>query len=159
MTNCLTVIGALNIAEFTGQVVKITLCSGQELEGIVEELCPTACRLWVNPKELCRSNNEIRKAWIAIHAIQSVTFDCEDEIRGSCSDYTNQEELQGIIKALDAAEVTRQIVKVGLNCNEMPVKVRGQILKVSGDTFCISLVGCGEVKEEKIEKIEYVMFS
>lgn len=45
MTNCLTVRGALNIAVFTGQVVKITLCSGQELKGIVEKLCSTACRL------------------------------------------------------------------------------------------------------------------
>ena len=159
MTDCLTVIGALNIAEFTGQIVKITFCSGQELKGIVEDLCPTAFRLWVNPGELCRSNNEIRKAWIAIHAIESVTFDCENEIRSHCRNGTNQEELQGIIKALDAAELTRQIVKVGLNCNGMPIKVRGQILETSSHTFCIRLEECGEVKEEKIEKVEYVIFS
>jgi hypothetical protein len=158
MTNCLNVRGALNIAEFTGQVVKITLCSGQELKGVVEKVCPTAIRLWVNPGELCCSNNEIRKAWIAIHAIESIAFDCENEIRGCCRNCTNQGDLQGIIKALNAAELSRQIVKVGLNCNGKPVKVRGQIIKISCNTFCIRLEGCGEIKEEKLENVEYVEF-
>lgn len=113
----------------------------------------------INPGEPCCSNNEIRKAWIAIHAIRSVAFDWENEISGCCHNCANQEELRGINKALNAAELTRQIVKVGLNCNGMPVKVRGQILETSCHTFCIRLEECGEVKEEKIENVEYVIFS
>lgn len=37
MTDCLTVIGALNIAEFTGQIVKITFCIRLEECGEVKE--------------------------------------------------------------------------------------------------------------------------
>lgn len=158
MSDCLTVKGALNIAEFTGQVVKITLCSGQELKGIVEKVCPTACRLWVNPGELCCSNNEVCKAWIAIHAIESVAFDCQNKIHGCCRNCINQGDLQDITKALNAAELTRQTVTIGLNCNGRPVCVRGQILKISCQTFCIILEGCCEVKEEKLENVEYVKF-
>lgn len=159
MTNCLSIREALNIAEFTGQVVKITLCSGKQLLGIVEKVCPTAFRIWIEPEELCCPKHEIKKAWVAIHAVESVAFDCESETHNCCNKCIRPGELQGIRKALCVAKLTEQSVKVGLNCNNTPIKVKGEIIKVSSFTFCIELEECHEVKEEKIENVEYVKFS
>lgn len=159
MTNCLSIRDALNIAEFTGQVVKITLCSGKQLKGIVEKVCPTAFRIWIDPEELCSPEEEIKKAWVAIHAVKSIAFDCESEVHDCCSKCIKQGDLQGIRKALRAAELTKQTVKVGINCDGTPVKVKGKIIKVSCFTFCIKLEECYEVKEEKIANVEYVKFS
>jgi len=161
MSNCLSIREALNIAEFTGQEVKITLCSGTELKGVVEKVCPTAFRIWIDPEALGSPQGDIIKAWVAIHAVEKVAFDCENEVEGSCCKCIKQSELQGIRKALIAAELTRQTVKVGINCNGNPVKVEGRILNVSCSTFCIKIEGCyeKEIKEEKIANVEYVKFS
>jgi uncharacterized protein Veg len=159
MTNCLSIKDALDIAEFTGQVVKITLCSGRQLRGVVEKVCPTAFRIWIDPEELCSPEDEIKKAWVAIHAVESVAFDCDSKVEGSCCKCLRQGDLQGIRKALIAAELTKQVVKVGLNCNGESVKVKGKIIKVSCSTFCIKLEECNDVKEEKIANVEFVKFS
>lgn len=158
MNNCLSIKDVLGIAEFTGQVVKITLCSGKQLLGIVEKVSPTAFRIWIDPDDLCSPEHEIKKAWVAIHAVESVAFDCESEAHNCCNKCIKQEDLRGIKKALRAAELTEQIVKVGLNCNGTPIKVKGKIIKVSSLTFCIELEECHEVKEEKIENVEFVKF-
>lgn len=159
MTNCLTIRDALKIAEFTGQVVMITLCSGKQLKGVVEKVCPTAFRIWINPEELCSPENDIKKAWVAIHAVKTVAFDCESEVHDSCNKCIKQGDLQGIRKALIAAELTNQTVKVGINCNGESVRVRGKIINVSCLTFCIELEECHEVKEEEIANVEFVKFS
>lgn len=158
MINCLSIREALGIAEITGQVVKITLCSGKQLIGIVEKVRRTAFRIWLDPKELCRPEEDIRKVWVAIHAVKAVAFDCESETHECCSRSIRQEDIRDIRKVLRAAELTRQVVKVGLNCNGRPIKVRGRIISVSSFTFCIELSECNEVKEDSIENIEFVEF-
>lgn len=75
-SNCLSVKEALKFADITGQQVTLTLRSCARLEGcIVERLWPTACRVWLNPEDI---ENNIDKAIVAIHAVESVDFDgCE----------------------------------------------------------------------------------
>lgn len=74
-SDCLSVKEALQCADTTGQQVTITLKSCKTFEGcIVERLWPTSCRVWLNPTD----RDDIDKAIVAIHAVDSVDFDtCE----------------------------------------------------------------------------------
>jgi hypothetical protein len=157
MKRCLSVRDALKVAEFTGQVVRITLRSGTEFMGIVEKLCPTAFRLWIRPED--NMNGDVVKAWIAIHAVESVAFDEENIFHDRFCRLNNCGSLQGIREALNAALLTEQTVMVGLFCRREPVVLVGTIINVCPLTFCIDLNGCQDNREERIEDVEYVKFS
>ncbi|MDF2472310.1 MAG: hypothetical protein K0R92_854 [Lachnospiraceae bacterium] len=157
MKQCLSVCEAIKIAEFTGQVVRITLRSGTEFTGIVEKVCPTAFRLWIRPEE--ETNGDVVKAWIATHAVESVAFDEENIFHDRFCRLNNCGSIQGIREALNAALLTEQVVMVGLFCHKEPVVLVGTIIKVCPCTFCIDLIGCPDKREERIENVEYVKFS
>lgn len=97
MRTCLTIREALEIAEFTGEEVTITLRSGTELEGVVEKIQGNAFRLWVDPEDLCGMNGSITKAWIPISAVRSVEFDEESIVfdcnHDDCNDNHNNHDM------------------------------------------------------------------
>jgi hypothetical protein len=158
MRICLTINEALKIAEYTGQLCKITLDSGREFLGVVEELWPTSCRVWLNPCMPC-NGNEIEKAIIANHAIRCIAFGCESVVENTnCSNHVSSSCLQGIRDALTAACLTKQLVAIGIHDKCHSKEVEACVISVSSNTCCLRLRNCCENIEVCIADIEYVIF-
>ena len=161
MCNCPSVCEALRIANATGQQVNIGLKSGKVLEGvIIERLWPTSFRVWLEPAEPVEQGEDIDKAIVAIHAVDSVNFNLQEDlsIRGYFED-PDKCCLEGIREALEFALLTNQSVNVAINKEEESTKVEGFIKKVCCETFSI-LSEETEMRETiKIDRVEYVEYS
>lgn len=172
MLNYITVKEGLQIAEKTGQQVTIILKSGKKFECvIVELLCPTFFRIWIEPnkcrkpkpgQESCQcpeAGHYIEKAIVSICAVEYIDFNPEASC--SCIPMVNNTECchEAMRDTLNDALITRQIVKVGLDKEGCSIIIKGCIKNLTCNIFTIKSDKCCSTQPIPIRDVEFVIFS